>query len=435
MIGAGHVGLTSGACLARIGHKVICVDRDAEKIATLNRGEMPIYEPGLKEIIQDAVREKRLHFTTDTKEAVKESEVLFIAVGTPPLESGEPDLTYVEEVVREIAGSMDGYRLIVEKSTVPVQTGKWIRKTVERYNRAGLPFDIASNPEFLREGSAVRDFLNPDRIVIGVESARAREIMLEIYRPLKAPIIITDIASAELIKHASNAFLAMKISFVNALAVLCEAAGADVRLVARGMGMDSRIGNAFLEAGIGYGGFCFPKDLKAFVRIAQELGYEFRLLKEVERINEEARERFVRKIRQALWNLRGKNIGVLGLAFKPNTDDMRFAPSIYIIKALVAEGARVRAYDPQAMNNARKLLPDIQYCENPLDVATDADLLAILTEWDEFRKLDLKIVKERMRVPIICDGRNIFEPSEMEKLGFVYIGTGRGGTSSAGRDS
>lgn len=425
MIGTGYVGLTAGACLAKIGHKVICVDNDFNKIDTLQRGEMPIYEPNLKEIIDKVVQEKRLIFVTDIKSAVLESEVCFIAVGTPPLDTGDPDLTYVENVVREIATSMDGYRLIVEKSTVPVQTGKWIKKTVERYNHRNLPFDIASNPEFLREGSAVADFLKPDRIVIGVETPRARNLMLEIYRPLNAPIIVTDIESAELIKHASNAFLAMKISFANALAVICESAGADVSLVVNGIGMDQRIGRAFLDAGVGYGGFCFPKDLRAFIRIAEELGYNFRLLKEVEMINEETKQRFVRKIRKALWNLRGKNIGILGLSFKPNTDDIRFAPSIDIIKALLAEGARVRAYDPRAIKNTRKILPDIDYCNTALDVAVDADLLAIVTEWEEFKKLDLKQVKERMRVPIICDGRNIFDPEVVRKHGITYIGMGR----------
>ncbi len=426
MIGTGYVGLTSGACLAKIGHKVVCVDSDVDKIDLLKRGEMPIYEPGLKEIVADAVRENRLSFVTEIKRAVLESEVCFIAVGTPPLDSGEPDLTYVERVVRDIATSMNGYRLIVEKSTVPVQTGKWIKKTVERYNRANIPFDVASNPEFLREGSAVNDFLHPDRIVIGVETTRARDLLKEIYRPINAPVIVTDIESAELIKHASNAFLAMKISFANALAVICEASGADVRLVVDGMGMDKRIGRAFLDAGVGYGGFCFPKDLRAFIRIAEELGYDFQLLKEVEKINQETKLRFVRKIRKALWNLKEKNIGILGLAFKPNTDDMRFAPSIDIINALIAEGARIRAYDPQAMKNARKILPDIDYCNNALEVAVDADLLAVITEWEEFKNLDLKEIKEKMRIPIICDGRNIFDPDAVRKQGFTYIGMGRG---------
>jgi len=425
MIGTGYVGLTSGACLAAIGHEVICVDNDPAKIDVLKSGGMPIYEPGLHDIIRTTVAADRLAFTTDIRNAVSRSTVAFIAVGTPPRDSGGPDLTYVESVARDIAMSMKDYHIVVEKSTVPVQTGKWVRTTIERYNKAGTPFDVASNPEFLREGSAVEDFLHPDRIVVGVESDRAREIMAEVYRPIDAPIVFTDLASAELIKHASNAFLSMKISFANALAIICEASGADVRQVAAGMGMDRRIGPEFLSAGIGYGGFCFPKDLRAFIGIAAELGYDFRLLKEVEAINEEAKRRFVRKVKSVLWNLRDKNIGVLGLAFKPNTDDMRFAPSIDIIAELVAEGARVRAFDPQAMERARAVIPGIEFCSQAEDVADDADLLAVLTEWPEFGKLDLAELKRRMRLPIICDGRNLFERADAEKLGFTYIGVGR----------
>jgi UDPglucose 6-dehydrogenase len=425
MIGAGYVGLTSGPCLARIGHEVICVDNDPAKIDLLNAGGMPIYEPGLHDIIRGTVAAGRLSFTTDIKSAVAGSTVAFIAVGTPPRDAGGPDLTFVENVARDIATSMREYHLVVEKSTVPVQTGRWVRTTIERYNRAGTPFDVASNPEFLREGSAVEDFLHPDRIVVGVESDRAREIMTEIYRPIDAPIVFTDLASAELIKHASNAFLSMKISFANALSVICEASGADVRQVTAGVGMDRRIGPDFLSAGIGYGGFCFPKDLRAFIAIAAELGYDFRLLKEVEAINEDAKRRFVRKVQSLLWNLRDKSIGVLGLAFKPNTDDMRFAPSIDIIAALVAEGARVKAYDPQAMERARAVIPGIEFCRRAEDVADDADLLAVLTEWPEFRELNLTELKKRMRLPIICDGRNLFERAEVERLGFTYVGVGR----------
>ncbi|MFO7651652.1 MAG: UDP-glucose/GDP-mannose dehydrogenase family protein [bacterium] len=425
MIGTGYVGLTSGPCLAKIGHDVTCVDNDQEKIDVLNKGGMPIYEPGLHEIIRETVAAGRLHFTTDIKSAVRDSVACFIAVGTPPRDTGEPDLTYVENVARDIAESIKDYHVIIEKSTVPVQTGTWVRKTIERYNRGRTPFDVASNPEFLREGSAVGDFLKPDRIVIGVESDRAREVMLEIYAPIDAPKVVTDLASAELIKHASNAFLAMKISFANALSVICEASGADVRQVADGMGQDKRIGRAFLDAGIGYGGFCFPKDLRAFIRIAHELGYDFKLLEEVEAVNEDAKRRFVRKIQGVLWNLRGKNIGVLGLAFKPNTDDMRYAPSIDIIAALVAEGANVRAFDPQATERARKLIPGITFCEKAEDVCRDADLLAVVTEWPEFKNLDLAQLKGQMRLPIICDGRNLFERAEVEKLGFTYIGVGR----------
>ncbi len=425
MIGTGYVGLATGACLAKIGHEVTCVDNDAAKIEVLNDGGMPIFEPGLAEIVSETTKAGRLAFSTDVKAAVGKAAVSFIAVGTPPTATGEPDLTYIENVARDIAESMNKYHLVVEKSTVPVQTSKWIRTTLERYNRTGTPFDVASNPEFLREGSAVDDFLHPDRIVVGVESDRARDIMVEIYRPIDAPLIITDLASAELIKHASNAFLSMKISFANALAVICEESGADVHQVAEGMGMDKRIGPAFLNAGIGYGGFCFPKDLSAFIRIAADLGYDFRLLKEVERINTETKQRFVQKMKGVLWNVRDKTIGILGLAFKPDTDDMRFAPSIDIVSDLVRQGARVRAYDPKAMARAKELLPGIEFCERAEDVAEGADLVALLTEWPEFKKLDLAQLKSRMRLPIFCDGRNMFERDAMEKLGFTYLGVGR----------
>jgi len=425
MVGSGYVGLTSGACLAKIGHSVICVDNDAARIEVLNRGEAPFYEPGLPEVIAEAKAGNRIRFTTDIGAAVRESAAVFIAVGTPPREDGQPDLTFVEGVARDVAANMQDYRLIVEKSTVPVQTGKWVRTTIERYKKSHSPFDVASNPEFLREGSAVGDFLHPDRIVVGVESVRARELMKEIYSPIDAPIVFTDLASAELIKHASNAFLSMKISFANALSIVCEASGADSRQVCSGIGMDRRVGPAFLEPGIGYGGFCFPKDLAAFIAIARDLGYDFRLLKEVEAVNDDMKRRFVRKMQSVLWNLRDKNVGMLGLAFKPNTDDMRFAPSIDIVKALLHEGAKVKAFDPQAMERARALLPGITYCVRAEDVADEADVLAVVTEWPEFRKIDLSVLKQRMRLPIICDGRNLFERSEVEKLGFTYIGVGR----------
>lgn len=425
MIGTGYVGLTTGACFAEIGHTVICVDNDKEKIKVLNQGQIPIYEPKLPELVLNNMKQKRLSFSSEIAEAVKNSKVLFIAVGTPPKEAGEPDLSYVENVAKEIGANMPDYRLIVEKSTVPVQTGKWVKTTIERYNPRKIPFDVASNPEFLREGSAVDDFLKPDRIVVGVETKKAEELMREIYAPLKAKILFTDIESAELIKHASNAFLSMKISFTNALSIICEKSGADIKKVTEGMGLDKRIGKDFLNAGIGYGGFCFPKDLMAFIRIAQELGYDFNLLKEVQNINEEQKLRFVKKIEGLLWNLREKQIGILGLAFKPNTDDMRFAPSIDIIGCLKKEGASIKAYDPQAMERAKEIMPDITYCKSPYEVAENSECLAILTEWDEFRQLDLAKIKSLLKLPIVVDGRNVFDPKQMSEMGFIYRGVGR----------
>jgi len=425
MIGTGYVGLTTGTCFAHIGHNVICVDNDEEKICMLLNSQVPFYEPKLAELITTNVKAGRLHFTTKISEAVKDSTVLFIAVGTPPKDTGEPDLSYVENVAKEIGSAMNDYKIIVEKSTVPVKTGEWVKETITRYNKNNIPFDVASNPEFLREGSAVSDFLNPDRVVIGVESDKAKEIMLDIYKPINAPILVTDIKSAELIKHASNAFLSMKISFINAISVICELSDASVEKVAEGMGLDKRIGKHFLSAGVGYGGFCFPKDLKAFIRIAHELGYDYRLLKEVENINEEQKNRFVKKIESLLWNLREKQIGILGLAFKPNTDDMRFAPSIDIINKLKTAGAKIKAYDPHAMNNAKKIIFDIEYCQNSYEVAKDSDALVIITEWQEFKELDLNKIKEQMKLPIVVDGRNVFDPKTMEELGFIYRSIGR----------
>jgi UDPglucose 6-dehydrogenase len=425
IIGTGYVGLTSGACFAHIGHRVWCVDNDKAKIDVLLQGKMPIYEPGLDKVVAENVKNGRLVFTTSIAEAVRNCRVLFIAVGTPPKETGEPDLSCVEAVAREIGENMTEYRVIVEKSTVPVQTGKWVKRTIDRYNHRKTPYDVASNPEFLREGSSLNDFLHPDRIVIGCESERARELLLEVYKPIEGKKLVVDLESAELIKHASNAFLAMKISFINAVSVVCEKSGADILKVAEGIGLDKRIGMAFLNAGIGYGGFCFPKDLRAFIRIAEELGYDFRLLKEVERVNEEQKDRFVRKIEGLLWNLRGKTVGMLGLAFKPDTDDMRFAPSIDIIAHLKREGATVKAYDPQSQERAKQLMPDVTYCKDPYGVAQDADCLAIVTEWDEFRQLDMKRIKDLLKLPIIVDGRNVFDPKKMEELGFIYRGIGR----------
>ncbi|MEO0142663.1 MAG: UDP-glucose/GDP-mannose dehydrogenase family protein, partial [candidate division WOR-3 bacterium] len=384
MIGTGYVGLVSGTCFAEMGHNVICVDNDQRKIQILKSGQIPIYEPGLLEMVQRNVAAARLKFTTSIAEGVRESLFIFIAVGTPPKENGEPDLSSIEKVASEIGEAMEDYKVVVEKSTVPVQTGKWIRTVIERFNRRNVPFDVASNPEFLREGSAINDFLKPDRIVLGVESEKARELLLELYKPINAPKIITDLASAELIKHASNSFLSMKISFINALSIICERSGADIIKVAEGIGLDKRIGRDFLNAGVGFGGFCFPKDLKAFIGIAQKLGYDFKLLKEVERINEEQMLRVVKKLEDLLWNLKDKKIGILGLSFKPNTDDMRFAPSITIINQLKREGAFIRAYDPVAMERARELMPDIEYCNDAYGVAQGADGVILVTEWDEF---------------------------------------------------
>ena len=421
VIGCGYVGLVTGACLAELGHSVICVDSNERKIEMLKMLKPPIYEPGLSTLLEK--NKKRLTFTTKISDAVKGAPVIFIAVGTPSKGSGDADLSQVENVVSEIAGCMDSYRLIVEKSTVPVQTGMKIKSVMEMRVK-GIPFDVTSNPEFLREGTAIDDFLHPDRVVIGVETGKAKDIMKKIYEPISAPIIFTDIKSAEIIKHASNSFLATKISFINAVSIVCELAGANVEEVARGMGLDRRIGDRFLNAGVGFGGSCFPKDISAFRRISDKLGYKFNLLKETERINELVKKRFVEKMEEVLWNLNGKIIGVLGLAFKPNTDDMRSAPSIDIINGLLEDGARVVAYDPVAMDNAKEVLPEIDYKSDIYEVANGADCLVILTEWDVFRNMDIQKVKNLLKTPIIFDGRNIFEREKMEELGFIYIGVG-----------
>src|SRR3989339_391937 len=425
VIGTGYVGLTTGVCFSEIGHTVICVDNDKTKIALLKKNKVPIYEPGLEEILKKNVKNKRLSFSADIKEAVKKSDVIFISVGTPPREDGSADLSYIENVASEIAKNMDGYKLIVDKSTVPVETGEKVELTIKRNLKKNISFDVASNPEFLREGSAVYDTFNPDRVVIGVSSKKAEDILREIYKPLKTKILVTDIKSAEIIKHASNSFLATKISFINAVANICERCGADVEKVAEGMGLDKRIGSAFLNAGIGFGGFCFPKDLEAFLWISKKLGYQFDLLKNVKEINENQKKNFIKKIEDTLWVMKGKTIGILGLAFKPNTDDMRFAPSIDIINKLQAEGAKIKAYDPKAVEKAKEILKNIIYCKNPYEVAKNSDCLVILTEWDEIRKIDLRKIKKLLKHPIIIDGRNIFEPKEIEEVGFIYRSIGR----------
>jgi UDPglucose 6-dehydrogenase len=425
VIGTGYVGLVTGVCLADLGNTVLCIDNDPKKIEKLNKNIMPIYEPGLEELVLKNKNEGRLTFSTSIADGVKKADIIFISVNTPPKPNGEADLSAVAKVSHEIANHMDSYKIIVDKSTVPVETGEKVAETIRRYNKHNIDFDVVSNPEFLREGSAIYDTMHPDRVVIGTNSVRAAKIMQELYAPLKAHTIVTDIKSAEIIKHASNSFLATKISYINALANICEKAGADVEKVAEGMGLDKRIGRSFLDAGIGYGGACFPKDVSAFIRIAEKLNIDFKLLKAVEEINAEQRKIFVKKVEDALWVINHKTIAVLGLAFKPNTDDMRGAPSIDIIEALQKEGAKVRAYDPQAVENAKTLLKDVTYCSNPYETADGADAVLILTDWDEFKNLDLEKIRGLLTHPIMIDGRNMFDSIEMESKGFVYKSVGR----------
>jgi UDPglucose 6-dehydrogenase len=430
IIGSGYVGLVSGACFSELGNKVICADNDAKKIEGLKKGIIPIYEPGLKELIAINTKNKRLKFTSSIKEAVKASQIIFIAVGTPSLRNGEADLTGIENVARNIALNMPAYRLIVEKSTVPVETGMWVKHTIETYIRSKNKFDVASNPEFLREGQAINDFMHPDRIVIGVESERARDLLVSLYKPLNTTIVVTDIKSAELIKHASNSFLATKISFINAVSRLCDKVGADIKEVSRGIGLDKRIGTPFLNAGIGYGGSCFPKDLDAFITISEKLGYNFKLLQAVKEVNQQQKEFFLNKIKNSLWMTKDKTIGILGLSFKPDTDDIRNAPSLDIINALHSEGALLKVYDPQAMKKAKEAFAgSIRFCKDPYETAKGCDCLVVLTEWDEFKGLDFSKIKKLMKRPLVVDGRNIYEPSEMKKAGFTYVSIGRRGVS------
>ena len=425
IIGTGYVGLVTGTCFAEVGHKVICVDNDPAKVKLLQEGGIPIYEPGLEELVKRNTREGRLRFTTSTSEGVAQSDVVFIAVPTPPQPDGAVDLSFIEKVAREIAGAMNGYKIVVDKSTVPVKTGDKVAETIKRYCKAQVEFDVVSNPEFLREGFAVDDLMKPDRIVIGVRSHRPVAAMKEIYAPFKAPVIVTDINSAELIKHASNSFLALKISYINAISVLCEATGANVQEVASGMGMDDRIGRRFLNASLGFGGSCFPKDLSAFIKIAEQVGYDFGLLKEVQKINTEQMNRFLKKIVDTLWVLKDKRIGVLGLAFKQNTDDVRMSPAIELCQRLQKEGALLRVHDPKAMDKARGLLKDVTFVEDMNEVAEGCDALVVATEWEEFKKLDLDRVRKSLTHPILFDGRNLFDPAELEKLGFIYKSIGR----------
>jgi UDPglucose 6-dehydrogenase len=449
VVGSGYVGLVAGACFADLGHQVVIVDNDQTKLAALQNGRVPIHEKFLPELLSRH-RGSRLEFSGNLQEAVRASEVIFVTVGTPPTESGEADLSFVESVAREISGALHGYKVIVEKSTVPVYTSEWVRKVILRNGTDPACFDVASNPEFLREGTGVTDFLFPDRIVIGCDSERSADVLRRVYAPLTdgsyyqhadaipqpdrasvpPPILVTSSKSAELIKHASNSFLAMKISFINAVASICESVGADVNQVCQGIGTDSRIGQRFLNPGIGYGGSCFPKDVLAFRAVARECGYDFRLLDEVMQINEEQRTRFLRKVRSALWTLRGKNLGVLGLAFKGGTDDIRESPAMFLVQALLQEGCRITAYDPAAMERAQEALPanvdaNIKFASSAYEAANGADALLILTEWEEFAHLDLNRLNQILKYPIVIDGRNLYDSEVMAAHGFTYYSVGR----------
>ena len=453
VVGSGYVGLVAAACFAEIGHRVICVDNDESKIRTLREGGIPIHEEYLPELLSRH-RESRLEFTTDLRAAAQAAQAIFIAVGTPQSQTGSADLSYVDAVASEIARSIDSYKVIVEKSTVPVYTNEWIRRVIERNGVPKDQFDVTSNPEFLREGTAVVDFLHADRIVIGTATDRASELLKQLYLPLTSgdyylspnavpgprskddppPILQTSTKAAEIIKHASNAFLATKISFINVVANICEAAGADVEEVARGIGMDSRIGTRFLHAGIGYGGSCFPKDVAAFRNVAELVGVDFGLLREVEKINDEQRVRFFQKVRSALWTFRGKKIGVLGLAFKGGTDDIRESPAVDIVKKLLNEGCIVSAYDPAAEQRAKEAIPpgpQMRYVDDPYLAAQDADALLILNDWQEFADLDLPRLHYTLRYPIVIDGRNLYDPEKMTQNGFTYLSVGRSAISQA----
>lgn len=449
VIGSGYVGLVAAACLAEIGHSVVCVDNDPKKIAALRAGDALIHENFLPELLARH-RDTRLSFTTSLADAVRSSAIIFIAVGTPPCESGEADVSFIESVCRDIAREINGHgrKTLVVKSTVPAGTNDWIRRVLVQHGVPAHTFDIASNPEFLREGCAVTDFLYPDRIVVGSSSEHATHLLREVYRPLTegsyhananrvpkpdesqspAALIVTSPASAEMIKHASNAFLALKVSFINAVANICEAAGADVEEVVLGLGSDSRIGPRFLKAGIGYGGSCFPKDVRALRAVAAEYGYDFHLLDEVTRINEDQRKIFVRKVRSALWTLKGKHLAVLGLAFKGGTDDIRESPAIALVRNFLDEGCTVAAYDPAALNRARKEFPEgtpIEFRDNANDALQGADAVLVLTEWEEFQSLDFARMRSLLRQPIIFDGRNLYDPERMQQFGFSYYSIGR----------
>src|SRR3954453_20273889 len=427
IIGSGYVGLVTGACFADVGHNVTCIDNDAHKIETLRAGRVPIYEPGLEELVHRNVSARRLRFTGSIQEGVDNSQIIFIAVPTPQQPDGDVDLSFLEKVAREIAGVLTDYRVIVDKSTVPVKTGEKVAESIKRYNRHGAKFDVVSNPEFLREGCAVADLMRPDRVVIGAQSEHAIDLMKKVYEPFMAPILVTDINSAELIKHCANSFLALKISYVNAVSAICEASGADVEKVADGIGMDHRIGRDFLNAGIGYGGARFPKNIRGVIAISEQLGRPFTLLKEVQRINEDQKARFLKTIRETLWVLREKRIAVWGLTFKPDTDDLRSSVAIEVVEQLLREGAHVVAYDPKAMHKARtiKAIADAEFASSALEAVTDAEALIIATDWNEFANVDLAVLKEKMRTPIVFDGQNLLNPETMRQFGFDYYSIGR----------
>lgn len=428
VIGTGYVGLVTGACFAEFGVDVTCVDVDAAKIEKLNNGIIPIYEPGLDQIVEKNSKAGRLRFTTDIASGVSDAQVVFLAVGTPPKPDGSPDMSYYQQAAKDVAEAMNGYKVLVTKSTVPIGTGKWLREFVTANLKTETDFGVASNPEFLREGAAIDDFMRPDRVVIGSNEQRAIEVMKELYRPLyliETPIVITSLEAAELIKYAANAFLATKITFINEVANLCDAIGCDVHDVARGMGMDNRIGRKFLHPGPGYGGSCFPKDTRALTTVADQFGVETRIVDAVIEANERQRDAMIPKIEKLVGDLKGKKIGVLGLSFKPETDDMRESPAIDIVHAMIALGATVRAFDPVAMDEAKHVLNGIEYATDEYDAIDGADALVIVTEWNQFRALDMVRVKQLLKAPKIADLRNIYEPADMRELGFDYVGVGR----------
>lgn len=426
VIGTGYVGLVTGSVFADMGNDVICVDKDETKVRSLGEGRIPFYEPGLEEIVKRNLDDQRLSFTSNVAEAVKKADVIFIAVGTPPKSDGETDLSQVEDAARSIGLAMDRYKVIVNKSTVPVGTGNLVRNIIDSVKKDGTKFDVVSNPEFLREGSAVQDSLTPDRVVIGAPNQQVAVTLMELYASLGCPMLITDVFSAEIIKYASNAFLAMKISFANAIADLCECTGADVMHVINGMGHDRRIGHHHLQPGLGYGGSCFPKDVDSLIHTSRTLGYDFKLLQSVADINKDRIERFVKRIENVMGSVAGKTFGLFGLSFKPDTDDMREAKSIEVIEHLLARKARIRAYDPAAVENARKIFEDrIEYVGNAYEAAGGADAVILLTEWREFKLLNLERIRDSMKEPILFDGRNLYNPDRMKKLGFRYYGIGR----------